>query len=454
MNFESLKLSCKGQLVLPDNPQYDEARKVYNAMIDKHPAAILFCQDEEDVKHGILFAKENKLDLAIRGGGHNGAGLGTCDAGLVLDMSPMKQIEIDSDNKTAKVQAGCTLGEVDKATHEHGLMVPGGIISTTGIAGLTLGGGIGYFTRKLGLTIDNLLGARVVLANGQIVNCNAIQHPDLFWAIRGGGGNFGVVVQFAFKLSPISIVHAGPMFWELEDAKEVMKFFDRFTKEADIDLYGFFAFLVVPPGDPFPKHLHNKKVCGIVWNYTGPAQRVEEVYQPIRDFKKPIFDLIMEIPVPGLNSLFDDLYPAGYQWYWKAHYINELTDACIDTNISFGETLPSLHSTTHFYPIDGKVHQMASDETAWVNRDNRWVQVIVGVDPEPVNKEKVTNWCRSYYDAMIPFAIKGAYVNFMMKEGEERIRSSYRENYDKLVGIKTKYDPDNIFHINQNIKPS
>ena len=454
MNTDELKQKVAGKVILPQDSNFDEARTVYNGMIDKRPAIILQCANEKDVVTGIKFAKANNLEVAIKSGGHHGAGLGLCDNGFVIDLSNFKKIEIDAEKQTAVVEPGNTLSEVDAATHEYGLALPSGIIGTTGIGGITLGGGVGYHSRKGGLTIDNLLEARVVLSSGEIVTANENTNPDLFWALRGGGGNFGIVVSFTFNLIPSKMVYAGPMFWPLEQAAEAMKFYDQLTLNASNDLYGFFAFLVVPAGDPFPEHLHNKRVCGVVWNYTGPMDKAEEVFKPIREFGPPILDFVSEIPVPALNTMFDALYPPGLQWYWKAHYINEFSDGCIDTSIKFGELLPTMHSTTHFYPIDGKVHDLKNEDTAWANRDSRWAQVIVGVDPDPANAEKITKWCRDYYDAMIPYASnKGGYINFIMDEGEDKVKASYGSNYTKLVEVKTKYDPENFFHVNQNIKP-
>jgi FAD/FMN-containing dehydrogenase len=454
MSTQTLMENITGQLILPGDSNYDEARTIYNAMIDKRPAMILKCKNEQDVVLGIDFARKNNLELSIKSGGHNGAGLALVDDGFVIDLSEMKTIEINPENRTALIEPGNTLGDVDMATHEHGLALPSGIIGTTGIGGITLGGGLGYLSRKGGLTIDHLLEARIVLSSGEIVTASKTSHPELLWALKGGGGNFGVVVSFTFSLIPLKNVYGGPMFWPIEKAKEVMKFYAQLTREASNDLYGFFAFLIVPPGDPFPEALHGQNVCGVVWCYSGPMEKAEEVFKPIRDFGPPILDFVGEIPVPALNTMFDALYPPGLQWYWKAHFLNEMTDASIDANIEYGSKLPSMHSTTHFYAIDGKVHDVGQDESAWSHRNARWAQVIVGVDPDPANAEKVTKWCRDYYDATAPFAAsKGGYVNFIMDEGNEKVRASYGSNYDRLVEIKAQYDPENIFHINQNIKP-
>jgi FAD/FMN-containing dehydrogenase len=452
--INELKQQLAGTLIQPEDNAYEEARQLYNAMIDKRPCLIAKCANAADVQAAILFARKNNLEVAIRSGGHNGAGLGSCNDGLLIDLSLMKGIDINPEQKTAKIQAGCLLSEIDKVTHEYGLALPSGIVGTTGIGGLTLGGGMGYLSRKGGLTIDNLLEAEIVLASGEVVTASKHSYPDLFWAIRGGGGNFGVIVSFTFQLVSVKNVYAGPMFWPLEQAEEAIKFYDEITKNASNDLYGFFAFLIVPPVDPFPGHLRMKNVCGIVWCYTGPMEKAEEVFKPIRAFGPPILDFVGEIPMPALNGMFDALYPTGMQWYWKAHYVDELTDGCIQENIKHGSKIPFAHSTMHLYPIDGQVHEVSQSETAWAHRGNRWTQVIVGVDPDPAHADKITQWCRDYYEGMKPYAAgSGAYVNFMMEEGQDRIRAGYGKNYDRLTEVKAQYDPDNFFHVNQNIEP-
>lgn len=453
LNLTDLKSNIHGEIILPEDTLYDESRKLYNGMIDKMPALIIKCKNRDDIIAAVQFAKENELEIAIRSGGHNGAGLGSCDNGLSIDLSPMKNISVDPVKKTARVEAGCTLGDIDQKTHEYGLALPSGIISTTGIGGITLGGGIGYLSRKCGLTIDNLLEAEVVLADGTVVIANAQENSDLFWALRGGGGNFGVVTSFLFQLHEITEVYAGPMFWPLEQAKEAMIFYRDLMANADNDLYGFFAFLTVPPVDPFPEHLHNQTVCGIVWNYTGPADQREKVFAPIRAFGPPILDFVDPIPLPALQSMFDAFYPSGLQWYWKSDFFKELSEEAIEVFITHGAKTQGL-STMHLYPIDGKVHEVSQDATAWQHREARWVEVIVGVDPDPARKDVIINWCKDYYYATHPYASGGTYVNFMMEEEKGRIESTYGNNLERLIKIKKKYDPTNLFHINQNIKPA
>ncbi len=447
-----LQASLRGDLIQPGDDGYDTAREVYNAMIDKRPALIARCADVADVVAAVNFAREQGLPPAIRGGGHSGAGLGTCDNGLVIDLSSMKGIRVDPVDRTVRVEGGATWGDVDHATHAFGLATPSGIVSTTGVGGLTLGGGLGHLTRKCGLTIDNLLSVDVVLADGRLVTASAEENEDLFWAVRGGGGNYGVVTSFLFKLHPISAIVGGPTLWELEQAPEVMRWYRDFIADAPEDLNGFFAFLTVPPGPPFPEELHLKKMCGIVWCYTGPEEEADEVFAPILEVGTPALHGVHAMPFPALQSAFDALYPPGAQWYWKADFITELSDEAIEQHMKYAEA-PTLQSTMHLYPINGAAHRVGPNDTPWSYREATWGMVIAGVDPDPANKEMITGWARDYWEAIHPHSAGGAYVNMMMAEGQDRVEASYRDNYERLARIKARYDPNNLFHINQNIKP-
>jgi FAD/FMN-containing dehydrogenase len=454
-SIRELKASLRGGMIEPHEAGYDDARKVYNGMIHKKPRLITRCADVADVIRSVNFAREHHLLLAVRSGGHNAGGLGVCDDGLVIDLALMKYTRVDPTALTVTAGGGCTWGDVDHATHVFGLATPSGILSTTGVGGLTLGGGIGHLTRKCGLTIDNLISADVVLADGTFVKANADENPDLFWAIRGGGGNFGVVTSFTFKLHHIATLSGGPMLYELSDAAEVMKWYRDLIKVAPDDLNGYFAFLTVPPAPPFPEHLHLKKMCGVVWAYAGPLTKAEETFKPIRAFKKAALDLVGPLPQPSLQGMFDALYPPGLQWYWRADFVKELSDEAIAQHIHFGNALPSMHSTMHLYPINGAAARIAKNATAGSYRDATWAQVMVGVDPDPANNAKTISWAKSYYDALHPYSAGGAYVNFMMDdEGEDRVKATYGDNYERLVAIKSKYDPDNFFRVNQNIKPT
>jgi FAD/FMN-containing dehydrogenase len=450
----AFKSELRGELIEPGITRYDEARKVYNAMIDRKPRLIARCADAADVIAAVKFGREHKLPLSIRGGGHNAAGLGICDDGLVIDLSPIRYVRVDPKKRTVLVGGGALWGDVDHAAHAFGLAVPGGIISTTGVGGLTLGGGIGHLTRQCGLTIDNLLGVDVVLADGRVVTASANENSDLLWAVRGGGGNFGVVTSFLFRAYPIHTNYAGPTLWPMEEAAEVLRWYRDFITKAPGSLNGFFAFLTVPPGPPFPEHLHNKKMCGIVWCYTGPLKQAERVFKPIRNFKTPALDMVGHIPHPALQSMFDALYPPGLQWYWKADFVRKLGDEAIALHVEYGAMLPTMHSTMHLYPINGKAGSINNGATPWSYRNATWAGVILGVDPSPANKEKISSWAKDYWTALHPYSAGGAYVNFMMEEGEDRIRATYGKNYNRLAKIKKRYDPTNLFRVNQNIAPA
>ena len=445
----------RGTLIEPGDAGYDEARAVYNGMIDRRPALIAQCAGADDVARIIGYAREAGLPLAVRGGGHNGAGLGTIDDGVVLDLSAMRGIDVDPRARTVRVGGGCTWGEVDRATHEHGLANPSGIIGTTGVGGLTLGGGLGHLTRKHGLAIDNLLSADVVLASGELVHASKDEHPDLFWALRGGGGNFGVVTAFEFRLHEVSTVIAGPTFWPVELGAEVLSAYREFLPAAPRDLNGFFAFATVPPGDPFPPEIHLREVCGVVWCHTGDEAAAARDMQPLLDaLPEPLLHGVQPMPYPMLQSAFDALYPKGDQWYWRADFVKDIPDEAVAIHQRWGEQLPSMKSTMHLYPIDGAAHDVASEDTAWSYRDARWATVYAGVDPDPANVDKIGAWSRGYQEELHPYSAGGAYVNMMMDEGPDRVRASYRGNYDRLTYVKEQYDPDNVFSSTQNIPPA
>jgi len=453
LQIDPLRAAVRGPIVTPADAAYDSVRQVYNAMIDKRPALIVRCVDVADVMAAIEFARANGLLTAIRGGGHNGGGLGTCDGGLVIDLSLMRHVRVDPEARVADVSGGCVWSDVDHATHPFGLAVPCGFISSTGVGGLTLGGGIGYLTREYGLTIDNLVSADVVLADGRFVTADERRHPDLFWALRGGGGNFGVVTSFRFRLQPVKMVYAGPTFWPMEQAREVLAAYRGYIVGAPEHVNGFFAFLTIPPAPMFPEALHLKKVCGVMWVCTSPAAEAAAATKPMRSVGTPLLDQQGDMPLPLVNGLFDGLYPPGLQWYWRADFVKELSDEAVARHARHGAELPSMHSTMHLYAIDGAAHRVGAGDTAFSYRDANWAEVIVGVDPDPKNAPKITKWCKDYFDALHPYSAGGAYVNFMMDEGQERVQASFRDNYERLSRIKTKYDPTNFFRVNQNIRP-
>jgi len=453
-SVQELNSGLMGTLIEPQDAGYDEARKVFNGMIDKHPRMIAMCADVADVIRSVNFARDNNLTLAVRGGGHNVGGLSSCDDGLVIDLSRISYTRVDPVEKTVVAGGGCTLADVDHATHVFGMATPSGIYGGTGVGGLTLGGGFGHFTRKYGLAIDNLLSVDMVLANGSFVTANAEQNQDLFWAIRGGGGNFGIITAFTFRLHPIAMVYAGPILYDITEGEEIMKWYRRMVKDMPEELSGFFAFLMVPPVDPFPEHLHLKKVCGVIWAYTGPMEKAEEIFNPIRKFKTPLIDFAGPMPQPVLQTMFDPLVRPGFQHYWRADFINELSDEAIDLHLKFGNMIPTPLSTMHLYPVNGAASRISSSATPWNFRDATWNMIIAGIDPDASNREALTQWTKQYWEALHPYSSGGAYVNFLGDEGENRVRAAYGKNYERLVRIKNKYDPENLFRMNQNIKPS
>ena len=446
----------RGRLIRPSDADYDTVRALYNGMIDKRPRLIARCADVADVISAVNFARDEGLLLAIRGGGHNGPGLGSCDDGLVIDLSTMRGVRVDPESRTVRVDAGCTSGDVDHATHPFGLAVPFGIVSTTGVAGLTLGGGTGYLTRKHGLTVDNLLEADVILADGSFVTASASQSPDIFWALRGGGGNFGVVTSFLFQAHPVKMVYAGPVFWEATEARVVMRAYRDFLPTAPEDLGAFVGLKTVPSMDPFPREHWGKRACAVISCYNGSAAEGENAMAPLfKAVPPPIFNWMSAIPFPAMQALFDPLFPKGLQWYWKGDFVKSLPDEAIDTHIAQAARAPSELSLMHLYPIDGAVRRIAKDATPWTARDATWSMVIAGIDRDPNRAGALKTWGREYWKAVHRYNLEAGYVNFMMSdEAEGRLQAAYGENYTRLALVKAKYDPKNLFRVNQNIKPA
>jgi UDP-N-acetylenolpyruvoylglucosamine reductase len=455
-DIEQLNQGLRGQVVRPSDPDYEDARRVYNGMIDRRPRLVARCADAADVIAAVNFARENELDLAIRGGGHNVAGFGTVDDGIVIDMAGMRGVRVNPAKRTVRVEGGCKWGDVDHAAHAFGLAVPAGIISTTGVAGLTLGGGTGYLTRKYGLTLDNLISVDVVTADGRLVTASVEENEDLFWAIRGGGGNFGVVTSFEFRAHPVSEIYGGPIFYPIEKTTDVLRFFREYIAGAPPEMGAFFAFQKGPPVPFMPENLVNVTMCAIVACYAGQdLTKGEEVVKPLLDLGPPAALHVDRMPLPALNSAFDPLLPPGLQHYWKADFFDDLSDEAIEAHARHGPDVPALQSTMHIYTIDGAPQRVGQEETAFAYRDAAFNVVIAGMWPEPADSEKNTKWVRDYFDALHPHSSGGAYVNFMTAdEGQERIAASYRGNYERLVSLKAKYDPSNLFHVNQNIRPA
>jgi len=449
-------LDLRGALIGRTHPDYNEARKLYNAMVDKQPLLIARCADVADVTAAVNFGREQRLPIAIRGGGHNGPGFGSVDEGLVIDLSTMKGVRVDPTNSTVRVSPGCTSGDVDHATHPFGLAVPFGIVSTTGVAGLTLGGGTGHLTRKFGLTIDNLLEADVVLADGSFVTASKTVNADLLWALRGGGGNFGVVTSFLFQAHAVSMVFAGPMAWGQGHARAIMRAYRDFLPKASEELGLMIGLKMVPANSPFPKEFWGHRICLLVACYNGPESDAKKALAPLLSaLPTPALNWTAMMPYPALQSMFDGLYPKGMQWYWRGDFVRELSDEAIDTHLEHAAKVPTELSLMHLYPIDGAVHRVGKNETAWSARDATWSMVIAGIDPKPQEAAQITRWTKAYWEALHPFNPGGGYSNFMMDdEGDARVKAAYGENYTRLAALKKKYDPTNLFRVNQNIRPA
>ncbi len=456
--YDELAAQLRGRLVRPHDADYDEVRAVYNGMISQRPAAIVQCRDAFDVSCAVRFARQHGIEIAVRGGGHNAAGLGVRDDALVVDLSAMRSVRVDPARGVVRVDGGCTWNDVDHATVGFGLATPTGFFSSTGVGGLTLGGGVsGYLSRRYGMTVDNLLEADVVLADGSLVTASETEHPDLFWALRGGGGNFGVVTSFQFRCHPIGekgVVIGGPVLYDIADTGEVMRWYRDLLPSLPEELSGWIGLLTIPPAPPFPEELWGRKACGIVWCYTGSHDWADQVLDSVRSFGNPLIDGIQPMPFNVLQSAFDALYPPGLQWYWRADMFQEISDEAIAVHEEYGAKLPTGHSTMHLYPIDGAAARVAEDATAFPYRSGGWAGVIVGVDPDPANADLISQWTKDYWTALHPTSAGGAYVNFMMEEGEDRVKAAYRDNFARLARVKAAYDPDNAFHVNQNIKPA
>ena len=451
--LDELGIRVRGDIITPDAAGYEEARAVYNGMIDKRPALVLRCRDVGDVQAAIAYARTNELDIAVRGAGHNGAGFGTADNALVIDLSPMRWVRVDPNSRTAQIGGGCQLGDVDHATHAFGLAAPMGIISTTGV-GLILGGGVGHLTRKYGLASDHLVSADVVLADGSFVHASEDENADLLWALRGGGGNFGVVTALTLSLHEQSTVVAGPIIWSLDQAAEVLAWYRDFLPAQPDDLSGFFAFLSIPPGPPFPEELHLQKVAAVIWCFSGDPADADAALAPARAVGTPLLDGVGEVPLPAFQSAFDAVYPAGDQWYWRGDYFSEISDAAIEKHVEFAHKMPTWKSTMHLYTSDGAAARVPADASPWAYRDAKWTGVFAGVDPDPANAELIKSWTIDYWEALHPHSMGGSYVNFMMDEGQERVQATYGDNYSRLARVKAQYDPGNVFHVNQNIRPA
>ena len=443
----------RGDVIAPGDEGYEDARKVHNGMIDRRPAVVVRVANAGDVMTAIRYARDNSLDLSVRGGGHSGPGFGTNDGGIVIDFSRLRGVRVDPAARTARADAGVTWGDFNSATHAFGLATTGGLISTTGIAGLTLGGGIGYLTRGHGLSLDNLVSADVVTADGKFLVASEDENADLFWAIRGGGGNFGVCTSFEYRLHPVKDVYWGPMFYEIEEAANLLDFFRDYVKDAPREMGLFPAFQIAPPLPFIPEDRHGDMFAAIVACWSGDPAEGERQFKAFHDLAEVKAELVGPVPYPAINMAFDDLFPKGIRQYWKGNFVKELTDDAIAVHVEHGPKAPTVSSTMHLYPIDGACHDVAQDATAFGHRDANFAMVLISGWDDPSDDAANIRWVRDYSDAIAPHSEAGGYINFMDEDDNTRVRTNYGSNYDRLVEIKRKYDPDNVFRICQNIAP-
>ncbi len=451
--IDGLREQCRGRVITPGDADYDEVRKVYNGMIDKRPALVVRAADVGDVQAAVGYAREHGIDLAVRGGSHSVPGFGTCDGGVVIDLGDLRNVRVDPARKTARAGGGATWADFNHATYPYGLATTGGIVGTTGVAGLTLGGGIGYLSRGCGLSLDNLLSADVVTADGRVLVASEKENEDLFWALRGGGGNFGVVTSFEFRMHPVKDVVAGIFFYPIDRVRDVLGFYREHVAKAPEQLGLFPAFQIAPPLPFIPEKEHGKTFIAIVSCWSGPVDQGESQMKAMRGPAPVVAEMVAPMPYYVINGLFDPLLPPGLQHYWKASYAVDLTDGAIAAHEEFGPRVPALNSTMHIYPINGACNRVAPDATAFAYREARFATVIAGMWPDPADNAKNTKWVKDYYKALEPHSMSAGYVNFMAGDDAGRVRDNYRGNWDRLVATKRKYDPDNLFHLNQNIRP-
>ena len=453
--IEELKGGFKGEILLPSDGAYDSARQIWNAMIQKRPAVIARCATTSDVVRGVNFARDNRLLLAVRGGGHNIAGNAMCDDGLVIDLSKMKAAQVDPATRRVTIEGGATLADLDAATQAHGLATPVGINSTTGIAGLTLGGGFGWLSRKYGLTVDNLESAEVVTAVGEVVRASESENPDLFWALRGGGGNFGVVTRFEFRLHPVGPdVLSGLIVYPISEAKSVLQQYREFIASAPEELNVWTVLRKAPPLPFLPEKFHGQEMIALALIYAGDPKQGEPLVEPLRKFGTPWGEHVGVQPYVAWQQTFDPLLTPGARNYWKSHNFTTLQDGLFDVVVEYVGKLPSPQCEIFFGALGGATTRPASDSAAYAQRDAMFVMNFHGRWEDPVDDERCVLWARDFFKATAPFASGGVYVNFMTAEETDRVRSAYGPNYDRLVQVKRKYDPNNLFRMNQNIEPT
>ncbi|MGF1733980.1 FAD-binding oxidoreductase [Photobacterium satsumensis] len=451
---DTLTGQIQGRIIVPDDNDYDEVRQIWNAMIDKRPAVIVKCSSASDVLSALNYAKETNLDITVRGAGHNIAGNSICDNGLMIDLSDMKAVTVNPQTKRALVQPGATLADFDAAAQQHGLATPVGINSTTGISGLTLGGGFGWLTRKYGMTIDNLVSTQIITADGQQLTASATENSDLFWAIRGGGGNFGIVTEFEFQLHSVGPeVLAGLIVFPFDQAKQVLEQYREFTQTAPEDLNVWVVMRQAPPLPFLPEDVHGKEVIVLAIFYVGDLAQGEALLELLRQFGTPHGEHIGAQPYTAWQQAFDPLLTEGMRNYWKSHNFTELHDDALDQLIQYAGSLPSPHCEIFIGQLAGTANTVASDAMAYSSRDAKFVLNVHARWETSAEDEAAINWARDFFKATAPYASAGAYVNFMTEEEGGRVTDAYDSNYQRLVEVKRQYDPGNLFHHNQNIKP-
>jgi FAD/FMN-containing dehydrogenase len=453
--LETLADRVTGPVIRPGDEEYEDARRVYNAMIDAHPAAVVRCASAEDVVAVVRHAAAKGMDLAVRGGGHSIPGFGTADGAVVADLSPMHAVDVDGPARIATAGGGTKWGRFNDLTAAHGLATTGGIVSTTGIAGVTLGGGIGYLARAHGLSCDNLLSARVVTAAGELVTASDEENRDLFWALRGGGGNVGVVTDFTYRMHPIpENVLVGLMFFELTDGPAVFRFFDEAITDAPREYGGYPAMHLAPPLPFIPEDRVGQPFAVVVSTWTGDVEQGQAFFDRFRQVGRPAAEMVAPMPYPMLNSLFDPLLPSGLQHYWKASFVVDLSDEAIAAHMEHAPGLPSINAGMFMYVLGGAVHDVPSGATAFGHRDARYVANVAGIWDDPADNERNIQWVRDYFSAIAPYSKAGGYTNFASGDEQDRATDNYGANYARLSEVKRRYDPDNLFHLNQNVRPS
>jgi FAD/FMN-containing dehydrogenase len=443
-----------GQLIHPGNPDYDNARKIWNGMVDRCPALIARCGNANDIINAVKFAREHDLAVSVRGGGHSVAGRSVCEGGLMIDLSGMKAVKVDPDKQTAHVEPGAILADMDGATQKHGLATTGGLVSETGVAGLTLGGGLGYLARRFGLTIDNLISADVVTADGKLIRASKEENPDLFWALRGGGGNFGIVTSFQFRLHKVGPdVLAAQIFYPYEDAERVLNAYRDIMAEAPDELSCYALAANVPPADPFPEEYHGKTAIALVGCYSGAHEDGLKLLEPLQKLGNPILDVLAPMPYAALQQSFDAGMPDGGRYYWKGNYVNEISDEAIKTFVANINPLPGIFTLVGFEPMGGAVSRVEPQATAFPHRDANFALGIWAGWTDPSDDDEIISWTRRFHQIMEPYTTGGVYANYLDQDDDGRVKNAYGSNFERLKKIKAKYDPDNFFRNNHNISP-